>query len=197
MYIENITKSILTASVCIEELADEVIGSFPVFAEHLPDLVYGRDGTVETFFTVFVGKSNGENNYLAGSCPYISSGDPQNSIIRLVNEVPGEVFGQGAITVTCFGQAYVQPWRFMARGNGGSAVRVLIPKFKMTYSEMAWFAAQINMQRWRFFYGRMAIKKRLRQLKVKSPVNKLMDGPNSIAEKIRTLSATFSNIMKE
>ena len=99
--------------------------------------------------------------------------------------------------MTCFGQAYVQPWRFMARGNGGSAVRVLIPKFKMTYSEMAWFAAQINMQRWRFFYGRMAIKKRLRQLKVKSPVNKLMDGPNSIAEKIRTLSATFSNIMKE
>lgn len=197
LYIENITKSILTASVCIEELADEVIGSFPVFAEHLPDLVYGRDGTVETFFTVLVGKSNGENNYLAGSCPYISSGDPQNSIIRLVNEVPGEVFGQGAITVTCFGQAYVQPWRFMARGNGGSAVRVLIPKFKMTYSEMAWFAAQINMQRWRFFYGRMAIKKRLRQLKVKSPVNKLMDGPNSIAEKIRTLSATFSNIMKE
>ena len=77
------------------------------------------------------------------------------------------------------------------------AVRVLIPKFKMTYAELAWFAAQINMQRWRFFYGRMAIKKRLMQLKIKAPAQKLVDGPHSIAEKIRTLSGTFSNIMKE
>ncbi len=197
LYIEHITRSILTASVCIEELSDEVIDGFPVFAEDLPDLAYGDHGTIETFFTVLVGRSAGESNYLAGSCPYISSGDPQNSVIRLVNDVSGEVFEKGAITVTCFGQACVQPWRFMARGNGGSAVRVLIPKFKMTYAELAWFAAQINMQRWRFFYGRMAIKKRLMQLKIKAPAQKLVDGPHSIAEKIRTLSGTFSNIMKE
>ena len=91
----------------------------------------------------------------------------------------------------------VQPWRFMARGNGGSAVRVLIPKYKMSYSEMAWFAAQINMQRWRFFYGRMAIQKRLKQLKLTAPSKKIEDGENSIAKKICELSGTFSNIMKE
>lgn len=116
---------------------------------------------------------------------------------RLVNDVNGEVFENGAITVTCFGQACVQPWRFMARGNGGSAVRVLIPKYKMSYSEMAWFAAQINMQRWRFFYGRMAIQKRLKQLKLTAPSKKIEDGENSIAKKICELSGTFSNIMKE
>lgn len=52
-----------------------------------------------------------------------------------VNDVDGEVFADGGITVTCFGQASVQPWRFMARGNGGSAVRVLIPKYNMSYKE--------------------------------------------------------------
>ena len=77
----------------------------------------------------------GESHYIAGTCPYISSGDPQNSIIRLVGDIDEEVFSAGAITVTCFGQAAVQPWRFMARGNGGSAVRVLIPKFRMTFND--------------------------------------------------------------
>jgi len=114
----------------------------------------------------------------------------------LVNDVEGEVFEQGAITVTCFGQAYVQPWRFMARGNGGSSVRVLIPKYKMTYSELAWFAAQINMQRWRFFYGRMAIQKRLKMLAIKAPEHRLEDSDSSIESKIKQLSQTFASIMK-
>lgn len=197
MYIENVTKSILTASVCIEEISDEVIDDFPIYKKNLPDIPYGKSGNIEKFFTVSGGKSRGESNYLSGSCPYISSGDPQNSIIRLVNDVSDEVFSQGAITVTCFGQACVQPWRFMARGNGGSAVRVLIPKYKMTYSEMVWFAAQINMQRWRFFYGRMAIQKRLKQLNIKAPDKKIEDGENNIAEKIKKLSGTFSSIMRE
>lgn len=126
----------------------------------------------------------------------MSSGDPQNSIIRLVRDVEGEVFRQGAITVTCFGQAYVQPWRFMARGNGGSAVRVLLPKYRMTYAEIAWFAAQINMQKWRFFYGRMAIQRRLKELEIQAPHQKLEDSESSIAEKIRALSDRFADIMK-
>lgn len=197
LFVENITKSILTTSVCIQDIADEVLTNFPINDDRLPVLPYGQSANIEKFFTVSSGKSRGEGNYLAGTCPYISSGDPQNSIVRLINDVDGEVFETGAITVTCFGQAYVQPWRFMARGNGGSAVRVLIPKYQMTYYEMAWFAAQINMQRWRFFYGRMAIQRRLKQLILTAPPKKIKDGENSIAEKINKLSATFSSIMKE
>lgn len=197
MHIANITKSILTTTVCVEDISDEVIIDFPIIDKTLPDIPYGEEGNIERFFTVSGGKSSGERNYLAGTCPYISSGDPQNSIIRLVNDVDGEVFQQGAITVTCFGQACVQPWRFMAKGDGGSAVRVLIPKFKMTYSELAWFAAQINMQRWRFFYGRMAIQKGLKQLNIKAPDRKIEDGNSSIASKIKGLSGTFSGILKE
>lgn len=197
MYIDNVTKSILTATVCVEDISDEVIDGFSYSSDELLEIPYGETGGIEKFFTVLGGKSSGESNYLTGSCPYISSGDPQNSIIRLVNDVDGEVFEHGAITVTCFGQACVQPWRFMARGNGGSAVRVLIPKYKMTYSEMAWFAAQINMQRWRFFYGRMAIQKRLKQLSIKAPAQKIEDTNSNIANKIKKLAGTFSSIMKE
>ena len=194
-YREAVTKSILTASVCIEELADEVIPTFPDFTEK-EALPYGQKKTIGQLFFVHGGKSKGESNYFVGSCPYISSGDPQNSIIRLVNDVEGEVFPTGGITVTCFGQASVQPWRFMARGNGGSAVRVLIPKYKMNYTELVWFAAQINMQRWRFFYGRMAILKRLKNIELATPPNALVDEGMSISDKIKTLSAKVSDIMK-
>ncbi len=194
IFCEKVTKSILQTAVCVEDIAEEVIENFP---DHftLPDLPYGTVKTVEELFDVYSGKSKGESSYLDGACPYISSGDPQNSIVRLVHAAAGEVFSDGGITVTCFGQACVQPWPFMARGNGGSAVRVLIPKYNMNYPELVWFAAQINMQRWRFFYGRMAIKKRIRALQLALPENRLQDGTMNITEKIMALSNTITDIM--
>lgn len=195
-YQEHITRSILTTTVCMEEIAEEALDDFPAYA-HLPKLPYGTVRSVDQLFDVFVGHSVGESNYLTGTCPYVSSGDPLNSIIRLVNDVEGEVFTGGGITVTCFGQAYVQPWRFMARGNGGSAVRVLLPKYHMSYREMVWFAAQINMQRWRFFYGRMAIKKRLQNLSLKVPDRCLEDDKMSIVDKIGELSDKMNALMQQ
>lgn len=195
-YRDDIVKSILQTTVCIDDVADEVIYDFPNFSQ-LTDMPYGIEDNIEKFFYVKGGKSKGESSYIDGSCPYVSSGDPLNSIIRLVGDVDGEVFENGAITVTCFGRASVQPWRFMARGNGGSAVRVLIPKYKMTFSELVWFASQINMQRWRFFYGRMAILKRLKQIKLKSPEQRIIDKDKSIAEKVSELSQKLSYILSE
>lgn len=195
-YRDEITKSILTTAVCVEDISDEVLPNFPSW-NHLPAMPYGETDCIERFFTVMGGKSSGESNYHSGSCPYISSGDPQNSIIRLVGDVDNEVFSEGAITVTCFGRACVQPWRFMARGNGGSAVRVLVPKYAMTYSELVWFAAQINMQRWRFFYGRMAILKRLKQIKLTAPNQQIADNNVTIAEKVSSLSEKVIDIMRQ
>lgn len=195
-YREDVIKSILKTAVSIDDIADEVIDDFPNLS-NLSDMPYGTEGNIEKYFYVKGGKSSGESNYSDGSCPYVSSGDPLNSIIRLVADVEGEVFNDGAITVTCFGRASVQPWRFMARGNGGSAVRVLIPKFKMTFSELVWFAAQINMQRWRFFYGRMAILKRLKKIKLVAPKSKIKDADKSIAEKVAELSNKVTNILYE
>ena len=195
--VREVTASILRTTVCVPDIADSVIESFPDFGDGLPDLPYGAEMEIENFFTIGVGKSRGEMNYISGACPYVSSGDPQNSIVRLVDDVSGEVFARGGITVTCFGQACVQPWRFMARGNGGSSVRVLTPRYRMSFSELAWFAAQINLQRWRFFYGRMAIKKRLFGLRLNAPPRPLPDAGVSIAGKIRKLSAEMDSVLGE
>jgi len=166
---KNVRMSLFRAITAMPNLADITINNFTKEWDGFPKLPLSKTKPISYFFDVLNGKSSGEKNYLEGDYPYISSGDSTNSIIRLVDYEKTEIFQNGGITVTGFGQAYLQPWPFMARGNGGSAVRVLIPKFKMSINELIWFIAQINAQRWRFFYGRMAIKSRLERLDITSP----------------------------
>ena len=56
------------------------------------------------------------------------------------------------------------------------------------------FAAQINIQRWRFFYGRMAILKRLKKLDIKVPCMSKTDKSN-ISEKVLAMSKLFSEML--
>lgn len=162
------------------------VARYPELSEQVvTDLDRGRDPAplpygsgllpLSGLFEVQNGRSSGEKNYLEGDVAYVSSGDLSNSIVGLVHPVPGELFCPGAITVTAFGQAFVQPWPFMARGNGGSSVRVLVPRFRMSFRELLWFAAQVNLQRWRFFYARMAIKSRIVRLHVEVPAAAIPD----------------------
>ncbi|CAM3749433.1 class I SAM-dependent DNA methyltransferase [Deinococcus frigens] len=171
----EVYKSIYQAAVEFPELSEIALDDFGGEWSTLPPLPLNTRMPLDHFFTISNGSSSGEKNYIEGHLPYISSGDPNNSIVRLIEPIESEVFISGGITITAFGRASLQPWPFMARGNGGSAVRVLTPKFAMTKRDMAWFVAQINLQRWRFFYGRMAIKGRLKELYVDSPENSLND----------------------
>jgi len=145
-------------------------------------------------FEISMGKSIGMGNYPLGSIPYISSGDAFNSVVGLVNPPPVEVYDTPCITVTAFGQAHIQPWRFGARGNGGSAVRVLEPRFPMSVSELLWYAGQINYQKWRFHYGRMAIISRLKDLEVDPYPNYAPEELN-LAERILTFADEMSKLL--
>ena len=191
---KSLLMSIFQTVTAMPEIAGEVLEHFPLINTALKPLPLNTNKPLSHFFEVHNGKSFGEKNYTVGSCPYISSGDMFNSVVRLVSDEPGEVFEAGGITVTAFGQAYVQPWRFMARGNGGSSVRVLIPKYKMSLNELCWFATQINIQRWRFFYGRMAIKARLSELLIASPPDLLPDFGEAIFARIVALKTKLNEL---
>lgn len=171
----DVFRSIYQSAVEFPELAEVVIKDFTQDWSSLPKLPLGVRMPLSFFFRIENGNSQGEKNYIEGGQPYISSGDPNNSIVRLVEPVEMETFVSGGITVTAFGKASLQPWPFMARGNGGSSVRILTPKYAMSKRDLAWFVAQINMQRWRFFYARQAIKTRLQELYVESPKEELPD----------------------
>lgn len=188
-----VVRSIFQSLSHYPDLADEALSDFSLSWAGKPDLPLATSAEVSFFFDVKNGKSTGEKNYSDGTSPYISSGDASNSIIRQLASVTDELFIGGGITDTAFGNAAVQPWPFMGRGNGGSAVRVLIPKFNMSFNELVWFAAQINHQRWRFFYARMSIKSRLVRLIIESPPSRKPDSGTSIAQRIQN----FRDVLNE
>ncbi len=169
-----------------DSLTTEFEDKYSINMKRLP---VGEVKPLSYFFHIVTGNSRGEKNYSQGICPYVSSGDDINGVIRLVNETEDELC-DGCITVSAFGTAYIQPWKFMARGNGGSAVRVLRPKYKMTTRELFWFAAQINSQKWRFSYARMAIKSRLERLEVESPHHHL-NRPVNLNNKLKTFKESL------
>lgn len=169
-----------------DSLTAEFEDNYPADMKHLP---VGEVKPLSYFFHIVTGNSRGEKNYSQGICPYVSSGDDINGVIRLVNETEEELC-DGCITVSAFGTAYIQPWKFMARGNGGSAVRVLRPKYRMTTRELFWFAAQINSQKWRFSYARMAIKSRLERLEVESP-HQHLDRPVNLINKLKNFKESL------
>jgi len=181
---ETVLRSVYQAVAQFPDLADEAKDDFSDAWSGLPDLPVGTAGDLDDYFEVRNGKSSGEKNYADGPTPYISSGDTRNSIIRLVSDPESEAFWDGGLVVTAFGAASLQPWTFMGRGNGGSSVRVLEPRFNMSVRELLWFAAQINLQRWRFFYARMSIKGRLVRLQIDAPPARLPDGDRVLSENL-------------
>jgi type I restriction enzyme M protein len=193
---EAVLRSVFQAVGRFPDLSDEALEDFAEAWTELPDLPVAGSGPVSYYFAVRQGRSTGEKNYADGATAYVSSGDSSNSIVRLVAEAEEESFSGGVIAVTAFGSAVIQPWPFMARGNGGSAVRVLVPRFDMTVSELVWFAAQINLHRWRFFYARQAIKGRITRLVIEAPPERLADDDTSIAEKIESVRVLLDRVSR-
>lgn len=55
----------------------------------------------------------------------------------------------------------------------------------MGFNDLVWFASQINAQKWRFFYARMAIKSRLERLEIISPSHHLKDTGDKIDKRVQ------------
>ena len=149
-------------------------------------------GLLSKYFDVKTGLSSGLKSYSQGVIPYISSGDDTNGVVGLVFQSGSELC-KGCITVSAFGKAYLQPWNYVARGNGGSSVRVLIPKYNMSIRELFWFVAQINSQKWRFNYARQAIKSRLVNLQISTPKEHL-DEELDIVQKLNEFKVKLSEL---
>lgn len=175
------------------EAVDVSIDGFSDLLEGRPGKLLNRSDNLTDWFEVSNGRSAGYSKYPGGEIPYVSSGDAFNSIVGMVQPPPDEVYETPRVTVTAFGQAGIQPWRFCARGNGGSAVRVLEPSRSMTAEQLLWLASQINAQRWRFHYGRMATKGRLETLSITPPPANL-DHIGDLAARVRRFRTGLRNL---
>ena len=184
--------SLFKAVTSYPDITDSLDRGFMKYNQKEKILPLNKKGVLSDFFKVSTGKSAGLKSYSDGIIPYVSSGDDTNGVVGLVAENEVELC-EGCITVSAFGTAYLQPWKYMARGNGGSSVRVLVPKYKMNIGELFWFIAQINSQKWRFTYARQAIKRRLENLEIATPPERI-EVPIDIVGRINDFKERLSEL---
>ena len=181
---QSIFRQMALAVANYPEAVDVALEDFVESLNEKALFVSNSDDRLIDWFNISIGQSEGYTKYPGGEIPYVSSGDSFNSIVGMVQPPPDEIYLSPQATVTAFGQAAIQPWRFCARGNGGSAVRILKPSRSMTVEQLLWLVSQVNSQKWRFHYGRMATKGRLESLRV-SPPPKNLDHVGDLAARVK------------
>lgn len=131
---------------------------------------------LEELFLIENAKSGSFNMHDEGDIKFVSNGDYDNSIVGFVSPLEEDkIFNEECICVSSFCQAVIHSPPFIARGNGGSGLVILTPKNPMTKEELFYYAAQINLVKWRFSYGRMVIKNRLKNIELIPFKETLMD----------------------
>ncbi|MFZ1971059.1 MAG: restriction endonuclease subunit S [Candidatus Nanoarchaeia archaeon] len=122
---------------------------------------------IKDLFNIENANSKGFEDYEKGEIPFVTNGDYDNAVLGLVKPFrKDKVFKESSICVSTFCEASVPEVPFLARGNGGSGLVVLVPKKEMSKEELYFYASQINKLRWRFSFSRMLINRRIENLEL-------------------------------
>lgn len=126
--------------------------------------------TISSLFDIKAATSIPFDDHSSGGVRFVTNGYRNNGVIGCVTPESGDkVFDTDGICVSAFCQATVQVHPFIARGNGGSGLTVLVPKKEMTEAELWGYASFISgSYRWKFSFGRMATSGRLSGLPLPS-----------------------------
>lgn len=124
--------------------------------------------TLDKIFNIERAKSDAFWKYNSGDVAFITNWDIETSFLGYVEPLDKDnVFYKKWICLTSFWEALIHEPPFLPRGNWGSWLLVLIPKKEMTNEELYSYAAQINLQKWKFSFSRMAIFRRIEKLLLK------------------------------
>ncbi|MCC8483470.1 MAG: hypothetical protein LN561_02775 [Rickettsia endosymbiont of Labidopullus appendiculatus] len=124
--------------------------------------------TIDFYFYIQKCLSGNLEDYTNGDIPFISNTTLNNGVVKYVGIInEKEVIDKvPCIAVNGFGFASIQTKPFIGSGNGGVYITALVPKERMDMIELAYYAGQINLQSWRFSYGRRAVRHRLIKLEL-------------------------------
>lgn len=134
-------------------------------------------------FDIVNAKSDAFENYECGDIPFVTNGFENNGVLGFVkSKEKDRVFRKDCICISAFCEATVQKAPFIARGNGGSGLKILIPNDKISMDDLLLVASYINKaHQWKYNYGRMITKERLRKISEFINISKLR---NSVTTKI-------------
>lgn len=124
-----------------------------------------KENDFDILFGIINAQSSNIEDYSFGEIPFVTSTELNNGVEKYID--PDEnslIIKEPCITISSFGYATVQLIPFVGRSHG--AIIILKPKTEMGLTELLYYAAQLNLQRWRFSYGRWVTKKRLLKLEI-------------------------------
>ena len=121
---------------------------------------------IDDLFNIHRARSDIFSRYEPGNVPYVGNGLSDNAVVGLVKPLKTDkVFDFAGVVVSAFCEASVQVPPFVACGRAGNGLVVLEPKERMTVSQLAFFAAYINLAvRWRFSWYWQTTSDRLKRL---------------------------------
>ena len=153
-----------------------------------------KEFLLSELFDIESGKYHSVNNLKKGKIPLVSCSDINNGIAGFY-DIPIKKTFKNCITVAYDGKPLTTKYHdyvFSAYDNVG----VLTPKFNMRKTTLMFITILLNIERWRFGYGRKCYKTKLEKLKIKLPVNKEGKIDEDYIEKIiknRDLFNVFKN----
>ena len=124
--------------------------------------------SLSSLFNAHIARSHSYKSYEVGITAFVSNGLSNNGVLGYVQPKSGDkVFEARSICVSAFCEATVQEPQFMARGNGGSGLVILVPKEVIRREGLLKIAAYINEAiQWRFSFGRMVTPDRLMHFEI-------------------------------
>lgn len=150
------------------------ISSKPIFEKSIELDIKNWDFVeLNSIFKVESGK--GGNIYdleIGGEYPYISSTSVNNGLIDFVNADESDLHDENTITINrtgSVGETFYQNHKYVASRD---RVRVLIPKFKMNKYIAMFLIGIISLEKYRFNYGRTWGTSRIKESKIKLPIDK-------------------------
>lgn len=124
---------------------------------------------IKDLFDVNSGEYHSINNLKKGKIPLISCSDMDNGIAGFY-DIPDKNTHKDCITIAYDGKpltAKYHNYKFSAYDNVG----VLTPLKKMEKTSLFFITLLLNIERWRYGYGRKCYKQKLERLKIKLPIN--------------------------
>ena len=108
--------------------------------------------SIKTLFEVHNARSGAFADYQQGDVAFVTNGFTNNGVLGFVKPKPRDrVFRARSLLVSAFCEATVHLPPFIARGNGGSGLIVLVPRSPMTAGQLAYYSAYIREAlMWRF-----------------------------------------------
>lgn len=124
---------------------------------------------ITEIFEINSGEYHNASIFGKGNIPLVSCGDTDNGVVSWVTPETKSNLYSNAVTVAYNGQPLTtkfHPYQFITKDD----VAVCLPKKGISLETMLYASAMLNLEQWRYSYGRKCFREKLKRLSIPMPV---------------------------